>query len=242
MSTAPGRLVLIACALASVTPAPARVASAQGVFDMGALTNTMAQGAIVNSERDRARRIKGGRRPRRPVVNKSVLLYKPNLAARKRNLALFAASIEKVDPTSAKSLRAAFAKGDIIAEAGKAMRAAGLNTNNLADAMSAYLVNAWHGTRGSTDGTKAQFRAVSNQLAEVVASTPALARTSNAVKQQAAEGMILNALLVDATVSNAKKNPSTMPAVRAAVGQGARAAFGFDLTMLNLGANGLSKK
>src|SRR5699024_6078803 len=108
------------------------------------------------------------------------------------------------------------------------LRKLGLNPNSVADAMAVYLVAAWHGVRGDDKGTRAEYRAVSAQLTRAVAANPAMRRVSNAVKQETAEAMILNALLVDATVVDALKNRERLPGVRSAVAQGARRTFGFD--------------
>jgi hypothetical protein len=219
-------------------------ASAQGVFDMGALTNTMAQGAIVKSERERSIRsghgdpLAGRRRKVRP--NPAVLLYQPSLAARKRNMEGFLAQFAAVDPAAMRALREEHAKSDLIVQGRKVMRAKlGLNPDNIADATALYLVTAWHGAKGDDKGTKAEYRAVAAQLGRYVAADPSMARVSNAVKQQTAESMILNALIVDATVTNAMKTPGKLPGVKSAVAQGARKTFGFDLTALRLGTNGL---
>lgn len=238
------RLAFAACALAPVA------ALAQGVFDMGSLTNSLSQGANINHERERSIRMgKGDPLPtwKRPGGSKSrghvrpnpaALLYRSSLAVRKRNLDAYVARIEAVDPASAESLRRDLAKGDLIVRARPVMRAIGADPNNVADAMAMYLVVAWHGARGDDKGTKAEFRGVRDQLFRGMAGNPAMARISDAVKQQTAETMILNALLTDASVTDAMKNPEKLPGVRSMVGQGARSTFGFDLTRLRLGANG----
>lgn len=230
----------------AATLVPATVTFAQGVFDMGALTNTMAQGAIVKSERERAIRMGqgdplAGRKSasRKVKINPSVLIYKPSLAARKRNLERFAGRIGVVDPVAAQGLRKAYAKGDPIAQAAPILRKIGLNPNNVADAMSVYLVTAWHASRGDDKGTPAEYRAVSAQLTRAVASNPSMLRVSNEVKQETAETMILNALLVDASVTDALKNRSKLPGVRTVVVQGAQRTFGFNLTKLRIGVSGL---
>ena len=245
--SSPHRLVRAACAFAALVPA---LSMAQGVFDMGALTNSLSQGANINHERERAIRMgkgdplptwrrPGGRGSRsHPKANPAVLLYRPSLAARQRNMEAFVARIEAADPASAASLRRDMAKGDLIVRATPVLKAIGADPNNVADAMAMYLVVAWHGARGDDKETKAEFRGVRGQLARAVAGNPAMARVTDAVKQQTAETMILNALLTDASVTDAMKNPERLAGVRTTVAQSARRTFGFDVTRLRLGANG----
>ena len=51
--------------------------------------------------------------------------------------------------------------------------------------------------------------------------------------------MLVQAVLADQAMQAARKQPSAMPAIKAAIGQGARASFGMDLTRVRLGADGL---
>jgi hypothetical protein len=134
----------------------------------------------------------------------------------------------------------AFARSDPIAEMGGLMRPVGLNPNNVADAMATYLVTAYYGVRGSTDGEPAEFKAVSAQMARAISANGTFARASDALKQEIAESMLVQAVLANQAVQAAQKNPSTMPAVKAAIAKGSRAAFGFDVAKMRLGPNGLS--
>jgi hypothetical protein len=220
----------------TVTVLPS-VAQAQGVFDMGGLTNTLSQGALVQSERERARG-QGTRGTAVRKANPKVLLYRPNLTVRARNLKRIVEKTRSTDPAAAAEMEKSFAKTDFLGELGRLMRPIGLNPNNVADATALYLVTAWYGTRGSTDGKPANYKAVSAQIARIMASNPTLVRASDATKQQTAESMMLFAVFTEQSVNQAKKRPGTLPQVRAAIAQGAKATFGFDLTKMRLGAKG----
>ena len=219
-------------------------ASAQGAFDMGMLTNSLSQGALVQSEEARAgseRMLRSvTRAPRGGAVNRAVILYRPDAAVRKRNLNGFVARLRRVDAASAADLKRTFARRDLIAEISGVMRPVGLDPNNVADAIAIYLVTAYYGVRGSTDGEPAEFKAVSAQVARAISADPSFASASDALKQEIAEGMLIQAVLANQAVEAAQKQPAAMPQVKAAIAKGARSAFGFDVTRMRLGPNGLS--
>lgn len=227
--------------IAAMMPlAPAQVS---GVFDMGVLTNTMAQGAIVKSERERSIGMGQGdplkgKTTVRP--NPAALLYKPSATDRKRNIDSFISKAGAGNPAVAAELKKAFATSDIMGEIRRGVRKQGLNPDNVADAMAVYMVAAWYGVRGSIDSKPADFRAVGLQFRTAMALVPAMAKVSNAVKQQTAETLLLQALLTEQAVTGAKKQPESMSGVKSMIAKGATATFGFDLAKLRLGAKGFA--
>ena len=222
--------------------APAQVS---GVFDMGQLTGSLSMDAVTQSEARRARDSGAFRSMLRPQtrgparINPAALAFRPDLAARKRNMARFVANIRRADPAGAKGLQDVLAKHDLIAEMNRQLPA-GIRPNSVPDAMALYLVTAWYGVRGSTDSKPADFRVVRDQFARAVGTTPGFATTSNAEKQELSESMLLQAMIADQAVQNAKGDPATLRQIRSALNAGARATFGFDLTRMRLGPNGLS--
>lgn len=217
-------------------------ASAQGVFNMGMLTNTLSSGTLIQSEETRAAgqsfRSRGPARTT-AAINPAALSFRPDMAARKRNMAQFVAKIRRVDPASADDLQRALASHDLVAQVGASMRKAGLNPNNLADAMALYTVIAWYGVRGSDDSKPADFKPVSRQFVRSMGSTPQFARASQATKQELAESMMIQAMMAEQSVTLAKRQPGVMPQLKQAIDQGARGTFGFDLARMRLGPNGL---
>jgi hypothetical protein len=234
---------IVAGALGAVALAPAP-ALAQGVFDMGMLTNSLAQGANVESERARASSLPVfrsiTRTPRTAAIDNEAIRYRPSMAVRTRNMKQFVERLRRVDPAGASDLEQTMSRRDLVAEMGGVMRPVGLDPNNVADAMATYLVTAYYGVRGSTDGEPAEFKAVSAQIARAISADPAFADASDALKQEIAESMLINALFANQAVEAAQKQPPAMPAVRAAIAKGARAAFGFDVTEIRLGPDGLN--
>lgn len=227
---------------------------AQGAFDMGMLTNTMAQGAIVKSERERAGRLRGGRSSsvhrkthqsaRRPISTKPTLgTFTQSATVRRRNLANYIARVRFTDPQGAAAIDKAFKSQDVFGIVGRKMASYGLKTNNVADPMAVYMVVAWQGVRGKNDDpNKAQLLGVRNQLARAITNTPAIRSLTNAQKQELADYYIIQAAVVDSSISTAKKQPSLLSQVKSAINVGARKNFGFDMNALNLTNNGLELK
>ena len=225
------RLAVAACALGALA-----FARAQGVFTPGPLTVSLGMDVLTQSERARAGHHGSGAGHRRPKrANPAVLLYRSDPARGRRDLEGFVAKLRTTDPKGAEGLRKS--GPSLLAQTRAAARKVGLNPNSVGDAMAIYAVTAWYAVRGSTDSKPADFRAASRQFARA-ASVPAIGRASDALKQQTAESMLLFAALNEGWVTNAKKAPAAMAKVRAAVAQGARTTFGFDLAKLRLGANG----
>lgn len=224
----------------AVAPMPAL---AQGVFNMGMLTNTLSQGANIQSEDARASSLAAFRSmtsaPRTAPINEAAIRYQPSMAVRARNMKQLVERLRRVDPTSASDLERTLASRDVLAEIAGVMRPVGLDPNNLADAAATYLVTAYYGVRGSTDGEPAEFKAVSTQIARAVSADPSFAEASDALKQEIAESMLINAVLANQAVQAAQKQPAAMPAIKAAIAKGAQSAFGFDLTRMRLGPEGL---
>jgi hypothetical protein len=236
------RLILLAAA-ASI---PAAL-SAQGVFDMGMLTNSLSQGVNIRSEEARASRRTFPRllrtTPSAAVrANPAAALYRPSAAIRQRNLKQFVERTKRLDHAVGADMERAFAKNDIMGQINAQMRGPlGLNPNSVADTMAVYLVTAYYASRGSDDSTPADFRAVARQMSRAVATTPEIARASDAVKQEIAESMMIQGVMTEQNVALIKKtNPRMMPQFRAAVATGAKRTFGMDLTRMRLGPNGLS--
>lgn len=141
----------------AVAPMPAL---AQGVFNMGMLTKTLSQGA--QSEDARASGLAAFRSitsaPRTAPINEAAIRYQPSMAVRARNMKQLVERLRRVDPASASDLERTLASRDVVAEIAGVMRPVGLDPNNLADAAATYLVTAYYGVRGSTDGEPADSK------------------------------------------------------------------------------------
>ena len=248
MAAAMQRLA-VAAAICGLAAAPA---IAQ-VFDMGSLTNTLTIGSGSTGSRDRAagraidqaplglafgRALSGSRGS--GVAASVNTRFTPSKAVRARNFAQFVAKTRTVDAKAADDLEKTFAKRDVIAEIGRGIAPFGLRTDDVADAATAYLTTAWYGARGSDETpSQAQVDGVRTQMANAIASTPQFQAATPAMKQELAEALLVQALLVGQAATYAGNQPALRAKVGAAVAQGANATFGFDLRRMSMTAAGL---
>lgn len=204
---------------------------AQGVFDMGQLTNTLSLDALTQSEAQRAA----------PTASVSTT-FRPSPEVRKRNFAGIVSRVRATDPKTAAELERALASQDVIALAGKGIAKYGLKTNDVADTLTVYFITAWYGMRGRDDDpSRALVTAVRQQFVSAMGRTPGFAKLTDAQKQEIAEGTLIQTMLVSGYVQAAKQNPALLGQVKTAIGQGAKATFGFDLASVQLTEKGLQR-
>lgn len=239
-----GSCVAIALWAAMASFAAASPAAAQGVFDMGVLTNTLSQGAGADSggpARDLGAALRSAPRdgPEVERANSVALTYRPDPAVRRRTMQRLVARLRKADPVAAAELEATFARRDPIEELNPLLPKIGLKPNALPDAMAVYLVNAWYGVRGGVDTKPADYEAVRKQVRRALLANPGVVGAADAVKQDLAEGLLFQAIFTEQALNAAQGRPDALPKVQAAIAQGARASFGLDLHRLQLGPDGL---
>lgn len=217
-------------------------AKAQGVFNMGSLTNTLSMGAVVKSESERAAKMRGGsaRHPAATKSSRASLAFTQSAALRRRNMTRFFAQVRRADPASGAEIQKSLTSQDVFGQAGRWMKRYGMKTNNVADATAVYLSSAWLAARGSNaDPSNAQMLGLRKQMSDAIIATPEFRKASAAQKQELADNMILHSALLSLYIVTAKKHPALMPRVKAAAVSGARATFGFDLNALKLTSRGL---
>jgi hypothetical protein len=116
----------------------------------------------------------------------------------------------------------------------KSMADVGLKSNNIADAYAVYWTTAWLGSRGrNEDLPKAQMIAVRNQAANALLSNSKLTSATNRQKQELAEALILQAILISTSVSSVKSDPMLLNQAKTAISQGAK-SFGLNFDLMTL--------
>lgn len=163
---------------------PARAQEISGVFNMGALANTMSMGATIKSECARARGMgqrvdpdtpwcgsaAGAQHPlARPVRGAAVntdMRYAASAALRREVLTAFIDRVRGKDPKDAGQIEAEFRQRDYNAIYAGIVRPYGLGGDDAASAQAAYLLLGWmivHEGRepppGSVQGVRAQVAA-----------------------------------------------------------------------------------
>jgi hypothetical protein len=157
------------------------------------------------------------------------------------NLQNFANKTRKVDPEGAAKMEQMLASTDIMKAIGDGMRSIGLNKNNAADAFALYWINAWEASRGRiTPTSPAIAKAVAAQAAIVMAQSPEFQNATDAQKQEMAEALMIQAVMIEGYIEAAEGDPNLLKNIAAAVRQGAKAS-GLDLDAMILTEQGFVK-
>jgi hypothetical protein len=191
---------------------------------------------------DHADRLSGDQRnaraPARPAAEAAALHYTPSGTRRSANLAAFVEKTRAADPGAAADLQRLFAKGDIIARIGALVAPHGLHIDNVADAYAMWWLTAWQAAHGRKDDPQpAIVAAVRAQATRAVSATGEIAHATDAQKQELAEALWLQSLLVEIAVEQARQDPMRLRAVGDAVRRGARGT-GLDLDAIALTSKG----
>jgi hypothetical protein len=164
-----------------------------------------------------------------------VLTYRADPAQRVQNLNRFVENLRGIDPAGAASLAKLFASTDIVAAIGQEMSKEGLKVTNVADAYAVYWITAWEASRGiagvETSGVRA--RAVRDQAARAFAATPAFARSTNAMRQEFAETLLIQSLLIQSNMTALASDKPRQQQLSDAVRTGA-AQMGLTLDAMTL--------
>lgn len=173
-----------------------------------------------------------------PPPDVSRLGYTPSKARRGANLTAFVEKTRAVDPNGAADLQRLFAEGDTIERIGAAIAPVGLRVDNLADVYALWWITAWQATRGDNDTLgRDMYAAVRAQAARVLNGAGSPARASDGEKQELAEALLVQTMLIDAAVEQAKGNPALMRQVSAAVAKGAR-SMGLNMAAMEITGGG----
>ena len=168
----------------------------------------------------------------------AALRYMPSKERRAANLAKFVQKTRAADPQGATDLQKLFAEGDFIERIGGLVAPIGLHIDNVADAYALWWITAWQATHGKNDDPKpAILAAVRAQAAAAVTATGEMARASDAQKQELAEALWVQTVLIDGAVEQAKHDPARLRQVGDAVRQGAR-GMGLNLDTIELTSKG----
>jgi hypothetical protein len=223
-------------------------ASAQGVFDMGALTGTLSIDHVTQSENARASGISSADISRITAQQLSGSIksrfgpkdtgFQPSQKNREANLAQIVRQTAANDPDGAAKMQRLFADVDVIAEIGKGIAPYGLRTNNVADAYAVYWMTAWQAAnQDNSDFKQGQVAAVRQQSADILMNTQAFIDSDDRLKQELADIYLVQAALIQAVADEAEQNSTLRSQLAKAVKQGA-AASGLELDTMTLTEDG----
>lgn len=164
--------------------------------------------------------------------------FAASAARTKANLAQFVAKSRQQNPAAAADLQRTFAAMDIVGEAGKGMRALGLDPHNVADAYALWWILAWSAANQVESPSDAPtYEAVQAQARAAFTATPGLAGRSDADKQQFAEAMIVQAMILDSANDEVRGDPAQMRTLADHAKHGAK-EMGLDLATMVLTSDG----
>ncbi|WP_379553673.1 DUF6683 family protein [Qipengyuania sp. DGS5-3] len=130
------------------------------------------------------------------------------------------------------------AQPTIIEEIGGAMRGFGLDPHNVADAYAMWWVNAWSAANKTGKQPSAStVAAVRQQTRNAIAATPDFANASDADRQEYAEALMLQAMLLSRAFNERQGDPAQLEELANATKKGAKAS-GLDLSLMRLTENG----
>jgi hypothetical protein len=231
------RLLLIVACLFSIAAVPIAVkaqdyAMSPVQFPSSFNVNAMAQiGKVYDRSSDR--QSSGSRAA--IALRPTAFLFNSSSARTRTNLLKFVEQTRATDPTGAAKMQALFASTDIIGMIDQEMQQKfGMRANNVADAYAVWWVSAWMGSRGRTDdASPGQMAMVKRQASNALAATREFAAATDAGKQEMAEAMLVQTMMIQATVDTYKSDPAMLAKTRAAIAKGA-SGMGLDLSKMTL--------
>jgi hypothetical protein len=209
-----------------------------GVGQLGLITNQIAitQAAITKAVPE----AKNGARP--ATANPATLRFTPSLPQRRQNLDALVRSAERNQPGAGENMRRFFDAGDPVVLTGGVMTPLGLRTDNLADALSFYLLGNWMAVNRKTAlPSRTQALALRGQMERFLLNSRQFQSTPNAEKQKTAEEMIVSGLLAISAYASAEGNAEATANITAQAAQNVK-GLGLDLSTLELGLNGFEPR
>lgn len=222
-------------ALAAALLLAAPLARAQGVFNMGTLTNTLSiptdskgSGAATTTKKTTA--------TSRP--------YTPTPALRQQTVQAYADRLRPSDPTTAQVTLDTFGPGrvDYGQEYRSMLAGTGLRENDAVDAMAMYMLVGYaivHNVRDSKAITPTMARGLRNQVASTAGGSAAFAAPGGAAKL--GEEIKLQAVVLQYGWEGAIK-AGTLPAYSQRIADMFRREYNLDMSQLKLTNQGLARK
>ncbi len=162
------------------------------------------------------------------------LRYVPSKSRRKANLVNIVEKTRAADPAMAAELQKLFAQGDLIESIDARLRPQGLRVDDVADVLTVWWTTVWAASRGNNDTPpRATLDAIRAQASTTLRGSGSMARASDAEKQQLSEVLLLQTVLVDEAVEQAKSDPAKLREVSTSARKIAR-GMGIDLDAMQL--------
>ena len=211
----------------------AAIAQDTGAMDMTGMGIYAMEDSVMQAAQETVSKSRRGGARVAPAAPKR-LTYIPSVERRRANFARFVAKMRETNPEGAGELEKQLGASDVIVQMDSELAALGMRTDNVGDAYAVWWLNAWLASRQRADTPPArQVAAVRGQAAQAMASVPEIASGSDAAKQEMAETLLIQTLLMGAFIERAKGDPALFRHVADAARKGARAS-GLDLDAMDL--------
>ncbi len=175
-----------------------------------------------------------------PAQSPTAFSYVASPERRKANFAAIVNQYRKTAPAAAAQLDTMLAQADIVALLQKGMVQWNLRTDNVADVYAVWWVSQWLASRGKQDTpTRAQMAAVKAQAQAGMARVPTFVAMNNAQKQEMADSLMFQTILVEILMDQAKTNAEVLPAARTMAETNAK-SLGLDLSATELTMTGFT--
>lgn len=218
--------------LAALAMVGAVSVQAQGVFDLGALTNTLTIGTPTAAPS-----------PTAAAATLDTLAYQRSPQRSAENVKKFITGLKQFNNDVGTQMEAGLANVDLIAALEQKLSPYGVNTNNMGDVLAVYWLAGWMGVNGhEAEPTQAQIAGMKQMVAATLGSAPQIKSLSDADKQDAAEGLLLQMFFNDMVLEGVKSQPEAVQRARAEVKNALKTASGLDTDQFTLSANGLVRK
>lgn len=178
--------------------------------------------------------------PAEPIAEASSLSFERSASVTRQSVARFLDQTRRISPDGTEQIRQMLAQ-DVVGLIATAAKPYGLTTDNVADAMAIYAMEAWEVISGEPlPPSRARGQAVRAQMARAIAAAPDFLRASDAEKQLVADEMLYFAAMANGGMQGARaQGPAAVKQWQAAARQGARQALGMDLAAMTLTDEGL---
>lgn len=202
------------------------------------ITNSAINGAVLQSivRRNAATRANTTRSSQnQPAKEATTLNFRPNPAISRQVQMSLVESVRKQVPSEADKFASILASGQPMSLYSKVVAKYGLSSDNVADAMTAYMVTNWMIVNNvRTDPSQAAVQAVRSQVVPLVQNNPQF--RSEKTRQLVAESLIYQTIFLNANYDRvrASNNPSQIQQFVQTTHQSISTGFGLDFRKIDL--------
>ena len=168
----------------------------------------------------------------------AALSYRSSAARRRTNLDNFVKKARARSTAAGEELTGIFASRNVLGELESMIEPYGLRIDNVGDALTLYWIVAWQTSRGNNnDFSRAKVAAVRSQAVHALVGMSSITGTSDSAKQEFAETLWVQSMLLDGAVGSAKGDKKILSMLAQSARQGAR-GMGIDLSTMSLTEQG----